>query len=436
MLSQSTLFGLAVATLASMAAIIRYSHDTLTISLGFATIAGVVSYYMLPQLIPVFILSNIVGKDVLKKDRPVLAETMGLPAAIIYLVAMFLFVPFPFMSFFNGNATLVHDEQPIAGVFPYHKLSEILSALLAIQSMALLGFADDVFDVRWRYKVWFPAIAAIPLLIVYYTNFGVTWVMVPLQLRPYLGELVELGWLYYVFMLLYSVFCTHSINILAGINGLEAGQSIVIALSIAINDLLFIQDKQATSPAVETHLFSLYLILPFIGVTAGLLWHNWYPARLFVGDTYCYFAGMTFAVVGILGHFTKTLMLFFIPQIFNFIYSAPQIFRLIECPRHRMPKYNPETNKLEPSMASLQKKPVGKLGKIILKLFSTFGLVRIIYNEQGEPTDCNNFTLINLVLVWFGPMNEGKTTAVILLIQGLCSCIGFFIRYKLVQYVY
>lgn len=145
---------------------------------------------------------------------------------------------------------------------------------------------------------------------------------------------------------------------------------------------------------------------------------------------------MTFAVVGILGHFTKTLMLFFIPQIFNFIYSAPQIFRFIECPRHRMPKYNPETNKLEPSMTSLQKKPVGKLGKLILKLFSTFGLVRIIYNEQGEPTDCNNFTLINLVLVWFGPMNEGQTTSVILLIQALCSCIGFFIRYKLVNYVY
>lgn len=87
-------------------------------------------------------------------------------------------------------------------------------------------------------------------------------------------------------------------------------------------------------------------------------------------------------------------------------------------------------------MASLQKKPVGKLGKLVLKLFSTFGLVRIIYNEQGEPTDCNNFTLINLVLVWFGPMNEGQTTSVILLIQALCSCIGFFIRYKLVNYVY
>lgn len=73
------------------------------------------------------------------------------------------------------------------------KLGEVLSALLAIQSMILLGFADDVLDVRWRYKVWFPAIAGIPLMIFYYTNHGVTYVVVPVQLRAYLGYLVDLG---------------------------------------------------------------------------------------------------------------------------------------------------------------------------------------------------------------------------------------------------
>lgn len=72
-------------------------------------------------------------------------------------------------------------------------MGEILSAILAIQSMILLGFADDVLDVRWRYKVWFPAIAGIPLLIFYYTNKGVTYVVMPIQLRSYLGELVDLG---------------------------------------------------------------------------------------------------------------------------------------------------------------------------------------------------------------------------------------------------
>ena len=63
-----------------------------------------------------------------------------------------------------------------------------------------------------------------------------------------------------------------------------------------------------------------------------------YPSRVFVGDTYCYFAGMTFAVTAILCHFSKTMLLFFIPQIFNFIYSVPQLFGIIPCPRHRLPK--------------------------------------------------------------------------------------------------
>ena len=40
-----------------------------------------------------------------------------------------------------------------------------------------------------------------------------------------------------------------------------------------------------------------------------------YPSRVFVGDTFCYFSGMTFAVVAILGHFSKTMLLFFIPQV-------------------------------------------------------------------------------------------------------------------------
>lgn len=63
-----------------------------------------------------------------------------------------------------------------------------------------------------------------------------------------------------------------------------------------------------------------------------------YPARAFPGDTLCYVTGMAFAVVGIQAHFSKTLLLFFMPQIFNFVLSCPQLFGIVPCPRHRMPK--------------------------------------------------------------------------------------------------
>lgn len=186
------------------------------------------------------------------------------------------------------------------------------------------------------------------------------------------------GPLYYIYMAMLSTFCTNSINILAGINGIEVGQAIVIAISVVINDLLHLplplsssilnrlpewMGKWSTSGLVgpttteqaERHLFSLYFMLPLIGASFGLLFHNWwvlkaetlpsplitprYPARVFPGDTYCYFAGMAFAIVGVLAHFSKTLLLFFIPQIFNFLFSTPQLFGMVPCPRHRVPRW-------------------------------------------------------------------------------------------------
>ncbi len=40
-----------------------------------------------------------------------------------------------------------------------------------------------------------------------------------------------------------------------------------------------------------------------------------FTLQVFVGDTYTYFAGMTLAVAGILGHYAETLLLFMMPQV-------------------------------------------------------------------------------------------------------------------------
>ncbi|KAI8099271.1 glycosyl transferase family 4-domain-containing protein [Halteromyces radiatus] len=421
-------------------------HESLVVSFILAILAGLTAVKTIPRLKQPFLNAKLSGIDILKPNKPILPETLGLPIAIIYLITMFLFIPVPFIDWFGGKFffSVVHDEAPHLGTFPYHKLGEILSAILAIQSMVLLGFADDVLDVRWRYKVWFPAIAGIPLLIFYYTNFGVTYVVTPIQLRPWFGDMIHLGPLYYVYMLSLIIFCTHSINILAGINGIEAGQTLVISLSIIINDLLYIY-KNPDQRSVEVHLFSLYFMLPFTGVTLALLYYNWYPAKVFVGDTFCYFAGMTIAVVGILGHFPKTLVLFFIPQMFNFLYSCPQLFRFVECPRHRMPRVLVD-NKNDQSKVLLhcsvvtlnqERKPTGKLGRAMLEFLNVLGLLHVISrDDHGRISQCNNLTLLNLVLSYTGPIPENRLTCTVLLIQILCSLLAFYIRYSLVKFVY
>ena len=98
--------------------------------------------------------------------------------------------------------------------------------------MLLLGFADDVLDLRWRHKLLLPTLASLPLLMVYYVTCDRTDIVVPVVLRSILGSNIDLSFLYYIYMGMLAVFCTNAINILAGINGLEAGQSVIIALSI------------------------------------------------------------------------------------------------------------------------------------------------------------------------------------------------------------
>ena len=46
------------------------------------------------------------------------------------------------------------------------------------------------------------------------------------------------GWLFYVYMGMLAVFCTNAINILAGVNGVEAGQSLVIAVSVLLHNVI------------------------------------------------------------------------------------------------------------------------------------------------------------------------------------------------------
>lgn len=246
------------------------------------------------------------------------------------------------------------------------------------------------------------------------------------------------GGLYYVYMSAVSIFCPNSINIVAGINGIEVSQSIVIALLVLLNDSFYIWPADGgPHPAMDSHLLSTYLLLPFLGVSLALLKHNWYPAKVFVGDTYCYFAGMVFATVGILGHFSKTLLLLFIPQIFNFVYSVPQLAHIVPCPRHRLPKFNSRTGLLEPSRAeSTEARPIPVAVGRVLKVLHKLKLLAIETDAAGRVTSSTNFTIINLWLVWRGPMREDRLTIELTVMQAVVGLIGLFARQRLALLVF
>lgn len=143
---------------------------------------------------------------------------------------------------------------------------------------------------------------------------------------------------------------------------------------------------------------------------------------------------MAFAVVGILGHFSKTLLLFFIPQAFNFVFSCPQLFGFVPIPRHRMPTFVPATGKLAPSMVRLAEltpamRPPRRIGLVMLRVLEVIGLMRIERNREGRVVAFSNLTLPNALLVVCGPMTEPALTKSVLACQVAGSVAAFAIRY-------
>lgn len=376
-------------------------HEDLARLVGIS----VVSYAAVVMLIPVVakrMPAKLTGKDLCKRGTPEgdipIPESLGIVSGLVYVVALVVALAF------------VVDNEETQRMMGW--------GIVSILSMILLGFWDDLTDLRWRHKLLFPPLASLPLLLNY---AGLTAVVLPKPVRFLFakdtmshtllstlvgisegGEVVELGLFYYVYMGMMAVFCTNAINIYAGVNGLEAGQSCVIGAAVVVQNIVQIVRGHDND---QFHYLSLLFMLPYLATTLGLLKHNWYPARVFVGDTFCYYAGMSFAVAGILGHFSKTLLLFFVPQVLNFIYSLPQLFKIVPCPRHRLPKFNAKTGFLEPSTIT--------------------------------PTSTrSNYTVINAFLVLLGPMKEYNLVLALLAFQALCCAVAFYIRYGISGYFY
>lgn len=449
---------------------------------AFACIGYVITASLIPKLMGSFIRIGLKGKD-LSKAPPVkeIAESMGVVCAVTYLFLMFWLIPFVFFKYLVSFTSMSDDadmsnnykDQYLAlsnnRLFPHNKLAEYLSAVLCLQSTTLLGLFDDLFDIRWRHKFFLPAVASMPLLIVYYVDFSVTSIVVPSFVTTKLpgGEfllaslntliqtgnnivtyvtglsfrtldnnyvlptgspkLLDLGVFYYVYMSAISIFSPNSINILAGINGLEVGQSIVLAVIFLINDFCYLFSADISAAAYDSHLFSAIFLIPFVGTSLALFQFNWFPARVFVGDTYCYFSGMVFAIVGILGHFSKTLLIFLLPQIINFVYSAPQILGVVPCPRHRMPRFNIDDGLMYPSFGEL--KSLSKLQNCFLSVLETFKLIKV--ERTTKVTRFSNMTIINLCLVWFGPLREDKLCILLMILQFLIGLLMIFVRHTL-----
>ena len=99
---------------------------------------------------------------------------------------------------------------------------------------------------------------------------------------PFTGISLDLGIFYYIFALILLTGINNSVNLTDGIDGLASSVTLVVGVFFALVAFL-------AGAAVNTGLAMTAALL--IGSTLGFLVYNFYPARVFMGDTGSLFLG-------------------------------------------------------------------------------------------------------------------------------------------------
>ena len=90
---------------------------------------------------------------------------------------------------------------------------------------------------------------------------------------------------------------------------------------------------------------------------------------------------------------------------------------------------------MEPSTVVFER-PLPKPVQGVMKLMHKFKLLRIVVNDKGQVTESSNFTIINLWLVWWGPMREDRLAVTLSAFQATVGLVGLFIRHRLALWIF
>ena len=102
------------------------------------------------------------------------------------------------------------------------------------------------------------------------------------------GATVAVPWLYLVFVFLLMAGLSNAVNLTDGLDGLAGGCTMVVMLFMAM--VAFRYDE------LDLAIFAASIA----GACVGFLWHNCYPASIFMGDTGSLALGSAFAALAVL----------------------------------------------------------------------------------------------------------------------------------------
>jgi UDP-N-acetylglucosamine--dolichyl-phosphate N-acetylglucosaminephosphotransferase len=209
-----------------------------------------------------------------KPNKPLVPNGLG----VIYVIAsaVYLFL----LEYFRSSSDNV---------------SKALTLAVCILFGGFMGLLDDWMDLRWRYKAFFPLIAAIPLASLAMRLNVRTSITVPL-----IGIVLDFGLAYFLAVIpLIVTITTNTVNQLGGLNGLET-----VCPAIVLVGLMVMSGDNAVLLYVP---LAVWLILAFFN----------FRGKIFVGNTGSFAIGITLAAFAIISDLKMSLVISILPYIFN-----------------------------------------------------------------------------------------------------------------------
>lgn len=160
-------------------------------------------------------------------------------------------------------------------------MGRMLLQLSGVGLLALaLGLWDDRYESHANYKLlWQLSIG----VIMYFIGYRVLFLTNPF------GEPFVLGWLSFPVTLLWYLVILNAINLIDGLDGLASGISVIVSAV-----LLIVGIKEGNDLVITICAF-------LIAGNTAFLFYNFFPAKIFLGETGALFIGLNIAAISTAG---------------------------------------------------------------------------------------------------------------------------------------
>jgi UDP-N-acetylglucosamine--dolichyl-phosphate N-acetylglucosaminephosphotransferase len=242
------------------------------------------SFLVLPLWIKKAKKIKLVGRDIHKTKETFIAEAGGINVLLGFVLGVLFYIAVN--TFYFKSMEYV---------------TEIFALLCSVLIISFISLIDDIMG--WKIglsrksRLILTLLSAIPLMVI---NAGESSMLN-----------IELGLLYPLLLIPLGIVATSTtFNFIAGYNGLESSQGILILSALGI--VTYITGNSWLSVIAFCMVASLIAFYFF----------NKFPAKVFPGDSLTYPVGAMIGIIAILGNIEKIAVFFFIPYIIEVILKS------------------------------------------------------------------------------------------------------------------